>query len=136
MHHKKQFIIPGIFIFCFIFLSTLPITEAQKNIKKITYDQAYLNAKPGLFQSLPSIRGWLDDIHYLVIERGEMANSQKLFKMNAAKDTKTLFLDYSQIQKALPKGIRASQHVWLHQRFIPVFFFADKGDLYYYFTSE
>ncbi len=131
MHHKKQFIIPGIFIFCFIFLSTLPITEAQKNIKKITYDQAYLNAKPGLFQSLPSIRGWLDDIHYLVIERGEMANSQKLFKMNAAKDTKTLFLDYSQIQKALPKGIRASQHVGSTSDYTG-FLFADKGDLYYY----
>ena len=100
MFHKKQFLLPGIFIFCFIFLSTLPISEAQKNRKKITYDQAYSNAEPRLFKPLLSIREWLDDTHYLLVEEVETNNSQKLFKVNAAKNTKTLFLDYGQIQKA------------------------------------
>jgi len=131
MFHKKQFLLPGIFIFCFIFLSTLPISEAQKNRKKITYDQAYSNAEPRLFKSLPSIREWLDDTHYLLVEEAETNNSQKLFKVNAAKNTKTLFLDYDYIQKALPERIRASQHVDLTEDYTG-FLYTDKGDLYYY----
>jgi len=131
MSYKKHLIFPGILIFCFIFLSTLPITKAQKNPKKITYDQAYLNAEPRLFNSLPSIREWLDDAHYLLAERDEKTKTQKLFKVNALKGGKTLFLDYGQIQKALPKGIRASHHVGLTKDYNG-FLFVDGGDLYYY----
>ena len=103
MSHKKQFLLPGIFIFCFIFLSTLPVSEAQKKSKKITYDQVYSNAEPRLLKSLPSIREWLDDAHYLVVEEDETDDSQKWFKVNAVKNTKALFLDYGQIQKSYPK---------------------------------
>lgn len=131
MSHKKHFLLPGIFIFCFIFLSTLPVSEAQKNRKKITYDQAYSNAEPRLFKSLPSIREWLDDVHYLLVEEDETSHSQKLFKVNAAKNTKTLFLDYGYIQKALPERIRASRHVDLTEDYTG-FLYTDKGDLYYY----
>jgi dipeptidyl-peptidase-4 len=131
MFRKKQFTVPGILIFCFIFLSTLPITEAQKSAKKITYDQAYLNAEPRLFKSLPSIRAWLDDAHYLLEDRDETTQSQKLFKVNAAKSTKTLFLDYDQIQKALPEGLRAYQHISITKDYTG-FLYTDKGDIYYY----
>lgn len=131
MSHKKQFLLPGIFIFCFIFLSTLPVSEAQKNGKKITYDQTYSDAEPRLFKSLPSIRKWLDDIHYLLVEEDETSHSQKLFKVNAAKNTKTLFLDYDYIQKALPERIRASRYVDLTEDYTG-FIYTDKGDLYYY----
>jgi dipeptidyl-peptidase-4 len=131
MPHKKQFLIPGILIFCLIFLSTLPITEAQKNRKKITYDQAYQNAKPRLFKSLPSISEWLDDTHYLLIESDEITNAQKLFKVNAVKDTKSLFLDYGQIQKALPESIRASRHVDRTKDYTD-FLYTDEGDIYFY----
>ncbi len=131
MYHKKHFLLPGIFIFCFIFLSTLPVSEAQKSRKKITFDQAYSNAEPRLFKSLPSIREWLDDTHYLLVESEEITNSQKLFKVNAAKDTKTLFLDYGQIQKALPESIRASRHVDRTKDYTE-FLYTDEGDIYFY----
>ena len=131
MFHKKHLIFPGILIFCLIFLSTLPVTKAQKNTKKITYDQAFLNAEPRLFNPLPSIRGWLDDAHYLLVERDEKTKTQKLIKVNARKGSKTLFLDYSQIQKLLPKGIRAPQHVGFTEDYSGCLY-AYKGDLYYF----
>jgi dipeptidyl-peptidase-4 len=131
MYQKRHFLIPGIFLFCFIFLSTLPISEAQKNRKKITFDQAYSNAEPRLFKALPSIRQWLDDGHYLLMEMDETSQLQKLFKVNSAKGTKTLFLDYGQIQKVLPKRIRASRHVDLTADYSG-FLYSDGNDLYYY----
>jgi dipeptidyl-peptidase-4 len=131
MYHQKHFLIPGIFLFCFIFLSTLPISEAQKNRKKITFDQAFSNAEPQLFKTLPSIREWLDDAHYLLIEEDETSQSQKLFKVNATKNTKTPFLDYDRIQKILPKDIRASQHVD-HTEEYTGFLYTHQGDLYHY----
>ncbi len=131
MLRKNQFIHFGTFCFFLIFLSTIPITEAQKNSKKITYDQAYLDAEPRLFNPLPSILDWLDDAHYLVNERDEISNSQKLFKVSAANGTKTLFLDYGQIQTALPEDFRASQHIGVTEDYSG-FLYAVKGDLYYY----
>ena len=131
MSQKKQFLIPGIFIFCLIFLSTFPIMEAQKKSKKITYEQAYENAKPLLFHRLPSIRDWLDDTHYLLVEEDETGDSQKLYKVNAAKNTKSLFLDYDRIQKTLPEGIQASQYVD-HTEDYTGFLYTHNGDLYHY----
>lgn len=131
MSHKKNLTIPGILIFCFIFLSTLPITKAQKELKRLTYDQAYLNGEPRLFLPLPSIRGWLDDTHYLLVERDEKTKTQKLFKVHAQDNIKTLFLDYGQIQEALPKGIRASQHIGVTDDYNG-FLYVHKEDLYYY----
>jgi dipeptidyl aminopeptidase/acylaminoacyl peptidase len=131
MARKNQFMLIGIFFFFLIFLSTIPITEAQKNSKKITYNQTYLDAEPRLFNPLPSMVEWLDDAHYLVIERDEIANSQKLFKVSAADATKTLFLDYGQIQTALPEDFRASQHIGITEDYSGLLYSA-KGDLYYY----
>lgn len=131
MSHKKHYLLPGIIIFCFIFLSTLPISEAQKNRKKITYAQAFSDAQPRLFKSPPSIREWIDDTHYILVEEDETSNSQKLFRVDAAKNTKSLYLDYGQIQKALPEGIRATGYVDLTDDYAG-FLYMDKGDLFYY----
>jgi dipeptidyl-peptidase-4 len=128
---KKQYLLPGIFIFCLIFLSTLPIIEAQKNRKKITFDQAYSNAEPQLFQPLPSISDWIDDAHYLVSVTENSGDSPKILKVNAAKNTRTLFLDYEQIQKILPQGIQASNHVDRTKDYSG-FLYVHKGDLYHY----
>jgi dipeptidyl-peptidase-4 len=131
MDRKKHFLIPGVFLFCLIFLSTLPISEAQKFQKKLTFDQAYSNAEPLLFEPLPLIRQWLDDSHYLLMEDSEANFSEKLFKVNAAQNTKTLFLDFGQIQEALPKRIRASRYEACTKDFTG-FLYMDRGDLYYY----
>ena len=131
MSGKKKLAFPGIFIFSFIFLSTLPITIAQKTPKKITYEQAYQNAEPRLFITLPSITEWLDDAHYLLAERDEKTNSQKLFKVNALTGDRTLFLDYDHVQKALPEGIGAASPVGFTRDYNS-FLYDFQGDLYYY----
>jgi dipeptidyl-peptidase-4 len=131
MSGKKKLAFPGIFIFSIIFLSTLPITKAQKAPKKITYEQAYQNAEPRLFSPLPSITEWLDDAHYLLSEQDEKTSSQKLFKVNALTGDRTLFLDYDHIQQALPEEIGAASPVGFTQDYNG-FLYAFQGDLYYY----
>jgi dipeptidyl-peptidase-4 len=129
-HTKHPFYNYALCILLF-FLASLPILGGQENLKKITYDQAYMEGKPRLFKPLASIRGWLDDAHYLLEEREEKTKSQKLFKVQAETGAKTLFLDYDQIQKALPKGIRASQHVGVTEDYSG-FLYSYKKDLYFY----
>lgn len=131
MLHKKPYLFSGIFLFCLIFLSTLPVTEAQKTGKKITYDQAYSEAKPLLFQSLPSIRDWLDDAHFLIAGEDESGDSQKWFRVNAPKNIKTIFLDFDRMQKLMPEEIRASQHVG-HTEDYSGFLYEHDGDLYHF----
>lgn len=135
MNHKKHLLIPGIFLFCMIFLSTLPVSEAQKNIRKISFEQAYANSEPRLFESLPSILQWLDDSHYLLIEEDEKSGDSKLFKVNAVDRTKTLFFDYGPVQKMLPKGISAMRYEDRTADYAG-FLYKDKGDLYYYSRPE
>jgi dipeptidyl-peptidase-4 len=135
INRKKPLFIPGILLFCFIFLSTLPISEAQRSKRKITFDQAYSDAEPRLFKPLPSIRQWLDDSHYLLMETNETSSTEKLFKVNAVQNTKALFLDYAQIQKALPERIQAPRHQDCTEDYSG-FLYMDGGDIYYYSRPE
>ena len=114
-----------------IFLFLLPLSGDQKHLKNITYEQAYLGAEPRIFKPLSMIRVWLDDAHYLLEEDDGRTNSQKLWKVNALKGTKALFLDYDEIQKKLPEGIRAPQHVDVTDDYRG-FLYVHGGDLYYY----
>ncbi|WP_276480555.1 S9 family peptidase [Paraflavitalea pollutisoli] len=45
---------------------------AQKN--SFTYDQLFKNAAPNTSKPLPSIRGWIDDEHYIEMQKGADGN--------------------------------------------------------------
>lgn len=45
---------------------------AQK--KTFTYDQLFKNAAPNTMKPLPSIRGWIDDEHYIEMQKGADGN--------------------------------------------------------------
>jgi len=80
---------------------------AQTALKKITYEQAYLNKEPLLFKPLTTAF-WLDDESLLLRERDEKTKATRLLKVSAETGEKTVFLDYAAFQKALPEGIMAS----------------------------
>jgi dipeptidyl-peptidase-4 len=83
------------------------VLSGQVALKKITYEQAYLNKEPLLFK--PMTTGfWLDDENYLLRERDEKTKSTRLLKVSVKSGEKTVFLDYATLQKSLPEGIAAA----------------------------
>jgi len=135
MSSKKQITVPGIILFCVIFLSTLPITEAQKNKKRITFEQVYLDAVPPLFEPLPAVAGWLDDAHYLLEEKNTSTDTEQLIRVNAENSTRTLFLDFGHMQNALPEGILASEYADCTKDYTG-FLYDHEGDLYHYSRTD
>lgn len=117
----------SVFLFLFLCHHAWP----QKDFKKLTFEQAFLNAKPRLLKSIPIIRSWLNDQHFLMSEMDEKTKAHKLFKVNAETGVKTLFLDYQTIQKKLPKGFKASQPVEMTKDFSGLLY-SFKNDIYYY----
>ena len=105
----------------------------QVALKKITYEQAYLNKEPFLLK--PMTTGfWLDDESYLLRERDEKAKTMRLMKVSVKTGEKTLFLDYSALQKGLPQGDVAAAAADMspdYSRFINNF----QNDLYLYLTK-
>jgi dipeptidyl-peptidase-4 len=125
---NKSLLIVGLLV---VFFWLIPSTVSpQVPPKKITYEQAYLNKEPFLLK--PMTTGyWLDDENYLLRERDEKAKTTRLMKVSVKTGEKTLFLDYSALQKGLPQGLMAtatadtSPH---YSRFIYSF----QNDLYLY----
>jgi len=110
----------------------------EKSLKKITFEQAYLDAKPYILKPMTfisdgetPIRDWFDDEHYFLSESDEKTESAKLYKVSAKTGEKTLFIDYDQIQKIFPQGLKASQHVGFTKDYSSLLY-SFENDLYHY----
>ncbi len=104
--------------------------------KKLTFQQVFQRGEPRLMGSLPSIRGWVDDEHYLKYDRGdrEKGITPRLVKVNAKTGEETVFFDYGKYKEKLPKGFSlqaAAQHTDDYTGFI----FIRKNDLFYFSTK-
>ncbi|MFB0566344.1 MAG: S9 family peptidase [Candidatus Aminicenantaceae bacterium] len=127
---KTRYFLYGTFIvFLFFFLNGE--ARSQKNLKKITYEQAFRNAEPRIIKPISIIRNWIDDEHYLLSEMDEEEQVTKLFKAHARTGKKTLLLDYEQIQTALPKDMNATKHV-ISTKDHSGLVYSFKDDLYFY----
>ena len=134
---KNIYLIYGFIVFFFaVYLCNLGLAQ-EKNSKKITFEQAYLDAKPYILKpatriptSRTPIRGWFDDEHYLLSERDEKTKSTKLYKVSAKTGKRTLFIDYDQIQKIFPKELKANQHAGFTQDYSGLLY-SFENDLYY-----
>jgi dipeptidyl-peptidase-4 len=82
----------------------------QKAAKKITFEQAYQNKEPLLLKQTAA-PSWLNDQNYLLRERDKKTGTTRLMKVSAETGEKTLYLDYGEVEKGLPKGFDASRHV-------------------------
>jgi len=131
MARKKSPPVVGLLVvfFCFVPSTIFP----QVALKKITYEQAYLNKEPFLLK--PMTTGfWLDDESYLLRERDDKGKMMRLLKVSVKTGEKTLFLDYSALQKGLPQGVMAVAAADMspdYSRFIYSF----QNDLYLYLTT-
>jgi len=105
MTWRKRLAAAGLFV---VFAGLVPSALfPQDALKKLTYEQAYLNKEPLLFKSMTTAF-WLDDEHYLLRERDEKTKAVRLLKVSAGTGEKTVFLDYAALQKSLPEGVTAS----------------------------
>jgi dipeptidyl-peptidase-4 len=77
-HMKRAFLI--------IFLLVFSFSHAAE-LKKLTFEQAYLGEGEKILNPLPTITGWADDSHYFQLEGG------KLFKVDARTGKQKLALD-------------------------------------------
>jgi len=134
MSKHKYFLL--VFLAFAFSLSNLAPGFSQAPAKRITYEQAYLDKEPRLFKTLtpatwtPAI--WLDDENYLLRERDVEEKTLRLFKVSARTGEKTLFLDYSSLEKQLPKGVAAEQHVAAAPDY-SILVYSYQRDLYCYF---
>ncbi len=131
MHHLnlKRVIFP---IFLLALWASAPTRGfPQAPPKKITFEQAYLNKEPRLFKPLV-MASWLDDEHYLLRERDEKEKSVRLFKVSARTGEKSLFLDFSSLQKKLPPGFVAHEPATASPDY-SILIYSSKNDLYAYF---
>lgn len=131
-NHQKILYGPVVLLVLFFSMITLGFSQEKK---KLTYEQVYQRAEPRLTASLPRIRGWADDDHYLISERDPETKSQRLFKVNAVSGGKTLFFDYAPIQDALPKGFNAAAHIAVAGNY-DGFLYQSKGDLYFFSVKD
>jgi dipeptidyl-peptidase-4 len=128
MARKKSLTATGL-LAVFFWLTPLAIFP-QVALKKITYEQAYLNKEPFLLK--PMTTGfWLDDENYLLREQDEKAKTMRLIRVSVKTGKKALFLDYSALQKNLPQGVVAAAAGAVspdYSRFI----YQHQNDLYLY----
>jgi dipeptidyl-peptidase-4 len=110
----------------------------EKSLKRITYEQAYLDAKPYILKPAPVILpyrarlpAWLDAEHYLFSEMDEKTKKTIVYKVEAKTGQKAVFIDYDQIQKALPKGLKADEYEGFKDDYTGLLY-SFENDLYYY----
>ncbi|MCX6582605.1 MAG: DPP IV N-terminal domain-containing protein [Candidatus Aminicenantes bacterium] len=82
---KRSFLIIYFSIFTFS-IFTFSFVYAGE-LKKLTFEQAYLGEGEKILNPLPNITGWADDTHYFQLEEG------KLFKVDARTGKQKLALD-------------------------------------------
>jgi len=115
-------------------LAWAPVRSSAQQKKKLTYEQVYEFAPPRLLKSLPAVRGWLDDHHYLLVRKDTTDGTTKLFSVDAATGKAVVFLNPAEFKSVLPKGfsvLGASVHTPDYSRLI----FNRKNDLYYLNTQ-
>jgi dipeptidyl-peptidase-4 len=94
--------------------------------KKLTFQQAFYFGQPRLTKSLPQIKGWLDDEHYL--ELSVRDGKSIIEKVNVENNEREVYLDYSQI--GLPEGFNLNEAVINNDSYTK-FIFERDNDLYY-----
>ena len=101
-------------------------------LKKLTFEQAYLDEGEKIFNPLPQIFGWADDRHYYQMEKG------KLFKVHAKSGKQKLALDPAKYTETLkPLGEHANLFTAVDRtKDLNKFLFLAKGDIFLFLTHS
>jgi dipeptidyl-peptidase 4 len=101
--------------------------------KKLTFDQVYLFGQPRLLQRLPSLKGWLDENHYLQLKKED--GNTYLMKVNAKTGDEEIYVNYSEINKNIEEGWDASSSDDATNDYRN-FLFVEENDLYFYSVDD
>ncbi|MFQ6069423.1 MAG: S9 family peptidase [Candidatus Aminicenantales bacterium] len=135
MKGRRNYISLSCLLVLTILLSFLSNAWAQVGGKKLTFEQAFLNAPPRLLKRMITVRSWFDDKNYLILKSEENGKKQKLFKVNAQTGEETILLDFELIQNKLPTGLAASAYIAQSDDY-SYLLYSLKGDLYLYVVAE
>ncbi len=130
MFSKSSLVLKGLF-FLFLFNSLTSVNIAQD--KKLTFDQVYMFSQPHLLKRLPSLKGWLDDNHYLQKKSDDSKNY--LMKVDAETGDEEIYVDYSKINENLPDGWNASDYKDAAEDY-RAFLYSEDDDLYFYSVND
>lgn len=118
-----------------LFLNGIFLTSFSWALQKqLTFEQAYYRAGPRLISELPKIEKWLNDQYYLATRTPGSHSLNGLVTVNAATGQETLLLDFTALNKELPKGLqmdRAVDNTPDYSRYL----FSHENDLFC-FSSE
>jgi dipeptidyl-peptidase-4 len=117
------------FLSILVFMTAAPIFPQQEK-KRLTYQQAYGGMDMRFMMMMSRVR-WLDDTHYLLSEQDKKTKKMNLVKVNAMTGEKSIFLDYTLIEKGFPKGTRAMGHIDNTKDYSGLLYL-HKGDLFHY----
>ena len=108
-------------------------TQAQN--EQLTFKQVYEFGEPRILERLPTLKGWLDDEHYLQMKQEE--GNSYLIKINAATGEESVFVNYSEINENLPDGLDAIRAIDVTEDYKD-FLFTKENDLFHYsvFSNE
>jgi len=129
---KSYFFALGIIVLTLL----IAVTTGWTQKKKLSYKQVFQRGEPRLLGSLPRIRGWLDDEHYLEMRSDEEDEQEtpKLMKVNATTGETIIYLDEEKYKDKLPKGFsfqRSADRTEDDTEFL----FNHKNNLYYFSTK-
>ncbi len=101
--------------------------------KRLTFDQVYLFGQPRLLQRLPSLKGWLDDDHYLQLKNDD--GNKYLMKVNTETGNEEIYVNYTEINENVEKRWDASSSADITDNYRS-FLFAEENDLYFYSADD
>lgn len=131
MKLKSSYVFRLMLLLIFFALS-IPELFAQK--KELTFNQVYMFAEPRLLKSIPSVKEWYDDEHYLQSKTED--GKALLMLINARTGVENLFLDYSEYDDQLiDHGLTLDGSI-ANTSDYDGFLFNKNNDLYFFSRSK
>ena len=123
------------FLTAFILTSLALQFTTQAQNEQLTFKQVYEFGEPRILERLPTLKGWLDDEHYLQMKQEE--GNSYLIKINAGTGEEIVFVNYSEINENLPDGLDAIRAIDVTDDYKD-FLFTKENDLFHYsvFSNE
>jgi len=111
------------------------ISGASAQKKQLTYGQVFNQEQPILFAKLPTLKGWIDDSHYMESRKNAKTDLTQLIKIEAESGKESIFLDYKTFVSNFPEDLNPEEFVAKTSDY-STYLYRYRTDLYYYNRKE
>ncbi len=118
-----------ILVLIMVIITTLYLYVYPGELKKLTFEQVYMNQGEKLLKPLPFIPGWADDRNYYEVR------DQKIYKVDVRSRKEHLVLDGTKYEKLTAEGLnllRSADKTDDYRRFL----FLKDGDIFFFPVKE